>query len=119
MQLQYPRISSLIHPVSNETLPEPEGETATLERPVRIEDETGKTSGEYRVILYDDDHTPVDAVIEQLIKATKCSLLKATKITREVEAKGRGICFRGARDKCRQVALVLREIRLQCEVDCD
>ncbi len=97
----------------------PDGETATIERLDSLLDD-GDTKGDgYRVLLYNDDHTPVDAVVKQVIKATKCSMLKATKITLEAHNKGRAICFRGAREKCQQVALVLREIRLQCEVDCD
>ncbi len=73
----------------------------------------------HRVILYDDDwHFPQD-VQEQLIKATGCSPHKARTIINEVEAKGRGVCFKGERGKCHEVARVLREIRLQCEVDCD
>ena len=78
----------------------------------------GDGSG-YRVILYDDDwHHPKD-VHDQLIKATGCSSPKAVKIIHEVEAKGRGVCFKGDRQKCHNVARILREIRLQCEVDCD
>lgn len=79
---------------------------------------TNSGSG-YRVILYNDDHTPIDAVIEQIIKATECSLPKAVQITEEAHFKGRAVCFRGAREKCHKVARILREIRLQCEVDCD
>ncbi len=102
-----------------ETIGEPEGDTATIERPADSQDNGEKTGDGYRVILYNDDYTPVDAVVRQVIKATKCSLLKANKITLEAHYKGRAVCFRGAREKCQQVALVLREIRLQCEVDCD
>ena len=108
-----------------ETTSEPEGDTATIERTIEKIEETaqlddGEETGDgYRVLIYNDDHTPIDAVVKQIIKATKCSLLKATKITLEAHHKGRAICFRGSREKCQQVALVLREIRLQCEVDCD
>ena len=97
----------------------PEGDTATIERLDEMLDD-GDTQGDgYRVVLYNDDHTPIDAVIKQLIKATQCSNLKAAKITLEAHRKGRAVCFKGAREKCQKVALVLREIRLQCEVDCD
>ncbi|HEX9998046.1 MAG TPA: ATP-dependent Clp protease adaptor ClpS [Abditibacterium sp.] len=77
------------------------------------------TSDGFRVILYDDDHTPVDLVVEQLVKATGYTLEKAARITSEVEIKGRAVCFNGSREQCHKVARVLREIRLQCEVDCD
>ncbi len=78
----------------------------------------GSGSG-YRVILYNDDWHSADDVHDQLIKATQCSSEEAVKIIQEVEAKGRAVCFKGERDKCHDVARVLREIRLQCEVDCD
>ena len=73
----------------------------------------------FRVILYNDDHTPIDLVVEQLVKATSCTTRRAAEITIEAHHKGRAVCYKGARDKCHQVARVLREIRLQCEVDSD
>jgi ATP-dependent Clp protease adapter protein ClpS len=82
------------------------------------QDPTNSGDG-FRVIIYNDDHTPIDAVIEQLIKATQCSEPKAVQITLEAHHKGRAVCYRGAKEKCHQVARVLREIRLQCEVDSD
>lgn len=78
------------------------------------------TSGDgFRVILYNDDHTPVDAVVKQVMKATACSIERAAQITLEAHHKGRAVCYKGGREKCHQVARVLREIRLQCEVDSD
>jgi ATP-dependent Clp protease adaptor protein ClpS len=82
-------------------------------------DGPGNSGDGYRVILYNDDHTPVDAVIEQVIKATQCSRQKSIQITIEAHEKGRAICYRGSRGKCQEVTKILREIRLQCEVDCD
>ena len=82
-------------------------------------DEPGTSGSDYRVILYNDEWHSVDEVMVQLIKATQCSPEKAYQITLEVDAKGRGVCYRGNREKCQHVVKVLREIRLQCEVDCD
>ena len=81
--------------------------------------EPSNSNSGYRVVLYNDDHTPIDAVIEQIIKATQCTLEKAVQITNEAHYKGRAVCYRGAREKCHAVTRILREIRLQCEVDCD
>ncbi len=86
----------------------------------RVDD--GDTEGlgsDYRVLLYNDEVHSFDEVIEQLVKATGCSLAKAEAITVEVTARGRGVCFRGERSRCQDVCRVLREINLQCEVDCD
>ncbi|RYG68165.1 ATP-dependent Clp protease adaptor ClpS, partial [bacterium] len=58
------------------------------------------SSDGYRVILYNDDHTPVDLVILQVMKATQCTSEKAVQIILEVEQKGRAVCYRGDRGKC-------------------
>lgn len=79
----------------------------------------GGSDADFRVILYNDDWHGVDEVLIQLQKATGCTLHEALTIVNEVESRGRGICFRGDREECHRVAGVLREIRLQCEVDCD
>jgi len=86
----------------------------------RVDD--GGTQGlglDYRVLLYNDEVHSVGEVIEQVVKATGCSPLRAEAITLEVDARGRAVCFRGERARCQDVCRVLREINLQCEVDCD
>lgn len=82
-------------------------------------DDGDSTGGAYRVILYDDDWHPIDQVIEQVVKACECGKIKAIKITLDAHRKGRATCYKGNRGKCHKVAKVLREIRLQCEVDSD
>ena len=105
-------------------------ETPTIDEPLvaepQIEDapveETappGGSGGGFRVILYDDEYHAQDEVAEQIHKATKYPPRKCWAIMMEAHAKGRAICFHGVREKCHHVARVLREIRLQCEVDCD
>ena len=95
--------------------PEIESDVLTIPEPA----DPSKGGSGYRVILYNDDHTPMDAVVEQLIKATQCGLAEAVKIMTEAHYKGRAVCYKGSREKCQRVARILREIRLQCEVDCD
>lgn len=105
------------------------GEPGTIERPAANpaeetreelrEDAVDDTSGAYRVILYDDDWHGFDEVIVQVQKATGCNIYKATAIMLEAHTKGRAVCYRGTREQCQRVARVLREIRLQVEVDCD
>jgi ATP-dependent Clp protease adapter protein ClpS len=73
----------------------------------------------FRVVLYNCDcHTP-DEVVLQLQKATGCDVEDAINTMLEAHTRGRAVCYRGGRDQCHQVARVLREIRLQVEVDCD
>ncbi len=88
-----------------------EGETQTIETPT---DEPT-----HRVILYNDEWHSVDEVVLQIQKATGYDIYKATAIMLEAHTKGRAVCFRGDRAKCHRVAGILRQIRLQVEVDCD
>lgn len=88
-----------------------EGETETVDR------DTQKPM--HRVILYNCDCHSLDEVVLQIQKATGCDIYKATSIMLEAHTQGRAVCFRGDRDKCHRVAGILRQIRLQVEVDCD
>ena len=82
-------------------------------------DNPENTGSNYRVILYNDEWHGIDEVIEQIIKATGCTSDQAIEITIEAHNKGRAVCFKNSRARCHQAAAILREIRLQCEVDCD
>ena len=81
--------------------------------------EPGSSGTDFRVILYNDEWHGVDEVVVQVMKACECQWEEALRITEEAHFKGRAVCFRGPRPKCQKVAAVLREIKLQCEVDCD
>jgi ATP-dependent Clp protease adapter protein ClpS len=72
-----------------------------------------------RVILYNDDWHSFDDVIGQLIKATGCDEATAEGHAWTVHTQGRAQVFEGVRADCERVAMVLREIRLQVEVDWD
>ena len=80
---------------------------------------TDQTSDGFRVILYNDEHHSMDEVIFQLQKATGCTMEQAIDIMIEAHTKGRAVCYKGGRADCQKVCRILREIRLQCEVDCD
>lgn len=71
----------------------------------------------WKVILYNDDVHTMDEVVFQLQKATGCSLERATMIMSEAHMRGRAVCYEGAKEECQKVAAVLRQIRLQVEVD--
>lgn len=79
----------------------------------------GSGGTDYRVILYNDEWHGIDEVVEQVVKACEVSEEQAYQITMEAHYKGRAVCYRGNREKCHKAARILREIRLQCEVDCD
>src|SRR5688572_27012534 len=94
-------------------------ESETVPRQTVLDVSLAKRGEGWRVILYNDDVHSVDEVIVQLQKATGCDLDTAIRVTLEVDANGRGVRYRGERDDCGRVVRVLREIRLQCEVDDD
>ena len=80
---------------------------------------TGSGSGPCRVILYNDDWHTFDQVIGQLMKALACSRELARAHTLNVHNLGRDVVFNGSREDCQGVVKVLREIRLQTEIDWD
>jgi ATP-dependent Clp protease adapter protein ClpS len=94
-------------------------ETVVAPSEIGAEETTEQLSDGFRVILYNDEHHSMDEVILQLQKATGCNMEKAIDIMLEAHTKGRAVCYKGGRDDCQKVCRVLREIRLQCEVDCD
>ncbi len=90
-------------------------ETITL--PNLDEQSEVRQAGPWVVILYNDDHHPYDQVVFQVQKATGCSLEEAEWITFEAHTNGRAIAYTGSEAECERVAGILRQIRLQVEVD--
>ena len=81
-----------------------------------IEEET--TVGlPFKVILYNDDWHSFDEVINQLIKAVKCSFEKARNFAFEVHVKGKAAVFNGQLDECLKVTSVLEEIELHTQIE--
>ena len=103
------------------TLTQPGGDTTTLEKTLEelLESPVDEDNPSYRVILYNDDWHSLEEVVFQVQKATGYDLDRVVPIVVEAHTTGRAVCYRGARDECQRVARVLREIRLQVEVDCD
>ncbi len=71
------------------------------------------------VILYNDDWHSFDDVAFQLVKAVACTLEQGYEFAEIVHTQGKARVFDGARGDCERVAGVLRQIRLQVEVDWD
>lgn len=71
------------------------------------------------VILYNDDWHTFDDVAFQLVKAIACGLERGYEFAEVVHTQGKARVFDGPREDCERVAGVLREIRLQVEVDWD
>jgi len=84
-----------------------------------VPETTRRAAKPARVILYNDDWHSFDDVILQLVKAGACDASKAEEHAWTVHTQGRAMVYQGARVDCERVAGVLREIRLQVEVDWD
>jgi len=69
-----------------------------------------------RVVLYNDDWHTFDEVITQLVKATRCSAVKARDFAFEVHFKGKAIVFSGDIVQCLRVSSILEEIALHTQV---
>lgn len=70
----------------------------------------------WRLILYDDDIHTFDEVIEQLMKATGCSLSKAEDLTWKVHNEGKATVHEGEFEECLKIDGVLKEIQLVTEI---
>ncbi|WP_235923221.1 ATP-dependent Clp protease adaptor ClpS [Candidatus Chlorobium masyuteum] len=70
----------------------------------------------YRVVLFNDEEHSFDEVIDQIIKAIRCSRSKAERHTWEVHTRGRSIVFAGAMAECLRVSSILEEIALKTEI---
>jgi ATP-dependent Clp protease adapter protein ClpS len=70
----------------------------------------------YKVILYNDDVHSFDEVINQLIKAIKCSFEKARSLAFEAHVKGKAIVYSGELSQCLKVTSILDEISLHTEI---
>ena len=84
-----------------------------LEKDAAVED---SVSTPWRLILYDDDIHTFDEVIEQLMKATGCSLSVAEDMTWKVHNEGKALVHEGEFEECLRIDGVLKEIQLITEI---
>jgi ATP-dependent Clp protease adaptor protein ClpS len=70
----------------------------------------------FRVILFNDDWHSFDEVINQLIKATKCSFATARAYAFEVHVKGKAVVYSGEMSECLKVSSILEEIALHTQI---
>lgn len=89
-------------------------DTEKLKKPKVVVKEKEDTP--WHVILYDDDIHTIDEVIEQIIKAIKCSYSKAQDLTLKVHFEGKATVFSGEFLECLKVEGILKEIQLITEI---
>ena len=80
-------------------------------------DVTSGVGNACKVILFNDEWHTFDEVIDQLIKATRCSQDKAEEITWEVHNKGKACAYDGEIEECLKVSAVLEEIALHTQIE--
>ena len=73
--------------------------------------DSGTESG-WKTILFNCDCHTFEQVERQLIKAVRCSLSEARRLSWEVHSKGSAVVYKGARERCEAVAMVLGDIGL-------
>ncbi|PKL82624.1 MAG: Clp protease ClpS [Ignavibacteriae bacterium HGW-Ignavibacteriae-3] len=70
----------------------------------------------YKVILFNDDWHSFDDVINQIIKAVKCSYEEARGYAFEAHVKGKTVVFNGELNACLKVSSILEEISLHTQI---
>jgi|GEM_PF-375558 len=109
------RVSFHVHAMAGPERAKPSPATPDVE--VMVEEDTEERLDEpWVVILYNDDIHSFDEVIEQLVKATNCSVSQAEKHAWTVHTQGKDVVYKGSFEECFQVQGVLREIQLVTEI---
>jgi ATP-dependent Clp protease adaptor protein ClpS len=70
-----------------------------------------------KVILFNDEIHSFDEVIEQLIKALRCSRSHAEGLTYEVHSKGKSAVFEGELQEALRITSILSEIALNTVIE--
>jgi ATP-dependent Clp protease adapter protein ClpS len=84
-------------------------------KPLTVVQEDIETS--WRVILFNDEEHTFDEVINQIIKATRCSKARAEELTNEVHFQGKANVYEGSFMECMKVSGILQEIALVTEIE--
>lgn len=70
----------------------------------------------FKVILFNDDWHTFDEVINQLVKATRCTIEQARGYAFEVHVKGKANVYNGMLEECLKVSSILEEIELNTQI---
>lgn len=70
-----------------------------------------------KVILFNDEIHTFEEVIDQLIKAIRCSSQQAEAFAWEVHTTGKAVVYSGELARCVEVSGILEEIRLMTQIE--
>jgi len=84
--------------------------------PIRFEEELTVKTGRYMVVIYNDDHTPYNAVISVLIAATGCDHSEAEIETWEAHTYGKAPVHFDSLEQCETAARIISSIGVKTEV---
>jgi ATP-dependent Clp protease adapter protein ClpS len=79
-------------------------------------DNPGTGSGRWMVVIYNNDHTPMELVVLALIRATACTLQEAEMETWEAHHFGKAPVHFAAKQDCEKAAAVIESIGVKTEV---
>jgi len=90
--------------------PEKEGNLAVVpDKPVL------KRPSLYQVVLINDDYTPMDFVVEVLMRFFVMTIEKATQIMLAVHTQGKGVCGLYSRDIAETKAAMVNQYSVECD----
>ena len=81
----------------------------------RVDDGIGNGLGT-KVVLFNDNYHTFDQVINQVMKAIKCSEETAFYHANTIHTKGQSVVFKGEIQKCLTVSSILQEINLKTQI---
>ena len=87
---------------------------AIIEAPKVDDGTTG--SGDWVVVVYNNDTNTWDEVVDILMRATSCTEEEAEIETWEIDNLGKSVVHHGSESECESVARVIREIGIQVDV---
>lgn len=91
--------------------------TAAATRVVeKVSEAAGETARPWKTVLFNCDCHSFEDVEAILIKATRCTLSSARKLSWEIHSHGSAVVHEGARERCEAVADVIGSVGLVVEV---
>jgi len=89
----------------------------TIARPDVLDDTGIGTTGEYGVIVFNNDQNTFEQVIDILMRATGCPHSEAEMEAWEVHNQGRSLVHYGDRPECERAAGIISSIGIKVSVD--